>query len=136
MQLIAMIRLNPVKKITAAFLIFILPALIITFQSCKKKRSEMANVLFKKTHNKVFGDVTTEGFSEVFKRVFTGEKSKLKHADFIISYYEKNNYRPEFVMDHLFNGDLATVTDHYMHADEHGLNAEMFQADEIRGLIH
>jgi murein L,D-transpeptidase YcbB/YkuD len=136
MQLIAMIRLNPVKKITVAFLIFILPALIITFQSCKKKRSEMASVLFKKTHNKVFRDFTSEGFSEVFKKVFTHEKSKLKHADFIINYYEKNDYRPEFAIDHLFNGDMATATDHYTQADEHGLDAEMFQADEIRGLIY
>jgi murein L,D-transpeptidase YcbB/YkuD len=130
-----MIRLNPVKKFTVAFLIFFLPALILTFQSCKKKRSEMANVLFKKTHNKVFRDVTPEGFAEVFKKVFNDRKSKLKHADFIIDYYEKNDFKPVFTMDHLFNGDLAKADDYYMHADEHGLNAEMFQAEEVKGLV-
>jgi murein L,D-transpeptidase YcbB/YkuD len=130
-----MIRFNPVKKITVAFLIFFLPALILTFQSCKKKRSEMANVLFKKTHNTVFRDVTPEGFAEVFKKVFARERPKLKHADFIINYYEKNDFKPVFVMDHLFNGDLAKAGDYYTRADEHGLSAEMFQADEMKRLV-
>ncbi|HEY8784017.1 MAG TPA: L,D-transpeptidase family protein, partial [Mucilaginibacter sp.] len=96
---------------------------------------EMASELFKKTHNKIFREVTPEGFSEVFKKVFWKEKSKLNHPLFILAYYQKNDYRPEFVMDHLFNGDLTKAVDYYMHADEHGLNAEMFQADELRGLI-
>src|ERR1700693_236760 len=102
-----MIRLHPVKKIGAIFLIFILPVFVLTFQSCKKKRSEMANELFKKTHNKIFRNVTPEGFSEVFKQVFWKEKSKLNHPFLILGYYQKNDYTPEFVMDHLFNGDLA-----------------------------
>jgi len=131
-----MIRLYPVKKITVTFLIFFLPALVLTFQSCKKKRSEMANVLFKKTHNKVFRDITPEGFAEVFKKEIAAARPKLQHADFIIDYYEKNNFKPVFIMDHLFNGDLAKADDYYMRADEHGLSAEMFQADEIKGLVN
>ena len=130
-----MIRLHPVKKIGAIFLIFILPVFVLTFQSCKKKRSEMANELFKKTHNKNFRNVTPEGFSEVFKQVFWKEKSKLNHPFLILGYYQKNDYIPEFVMDHLFNGDLAKADDYYKHANEHGLNPDMFQADEMKGLI-
>jgi murein L,D-transpeptidase YcbB/YkuD len=133
MQLIAMIKLHPVKKITVAFLIFVLSALIVT--SCKKKRSEMANVLFKQTHNKIFRDVTPEGFAEVFKKVFSDEKSELRHPDFIINYYEENDYTPVFVMNHLFNGDLQMAADYYAAADEHGLKSELFDADEIAELI-
>jgi len=95
----------------------------------------MANLLFKKTHNKIFRDVTPEGFSLVFKKVFANKKSSLKHADFIFNYYENTNYKPVFIIDHLFNGDLATATGYFMHADEHGLNSSMFQADEIRNSI-
>ncbi len=130
-----MIKFAPVKRNTVVFFLFILPALILTLQSCKKKRSEMANMLYKKTHNKVFRDATPEGFSIVFKKVFDGERSKLNHADIIYDYYKKNDYKPEFVMDHLFNGDLANADDYYMRADEHGLNAKMFQADELREVI-
>ena len=129
-----MTKLNPVNKITVTFLIFVLTALIIT--SCKKKRSEMASVLFKQTHNKVFRDVTAEGFAEVFKKVFADEKSELRHPDFIANYYEENDYRPVFVMDHLFNGDLQMAADYYAAADEHGLKSELFDADEISELIH
>jgi murein L,D-transpeptidase YcbB/YkuD len=116
-------------------LIFVLFIALLTFQSCKKKRSEMANVLFKKTHNKVFRDVTPAGFSEAFKKAFANEKRKLSHADFIISYYENNNYEPELIMDHLFNNDLTKAVDYFMHADEHGLNAEMFRAEQLKVLI-
>ena len=135
MRLTAMIIFAPVKKNTVVFFLFILPALILTLPSCKKKRSEMAILLYKKTHNKVFKDATPEGFSVVFKKVFDAERSKLSHADVIYDFYKKNGYNPEFVMSHLFNGDLATADDYFMHADEQGLSAEMFQAKELRRLI-
>jgi len=132
-----MIIFAPAKKAVFPVLtLIILSTLLLTFQSCKKKRSEMANVLYKKTHNKVFQDATPEGFSAVFKKVLEDEKSKLTHADFIIDYYDKTGYAPVFVMDHLFNNDLATSADYYMHADEHGLNPEMFQPDQIRSLVN
>jgi L,D-transpeptidase YcbB len=130
-----MIDLHPVKRITVVFLIFFLPAFILTFSSCKKKRSGMAGVLFKKTHNKVFKDIDEEDYAEAFKKIFNGEKSKLKHAGLIGSFYEKNDYRPAFIMDHLYNGDLAMADDYYMHAGDHGLDAQMFQANELKELI-
>ncbi len=130
-----MIKFKSVKKRSIVFLLFILPALIITIQSCKKRRSEMATVLFKKTHNQIFRDVTSDGFTAEFKKVFDEERPKLDHADLIYNFYQKNNYEPVFVMNHLFNGDLAAATDYYEHADEHGLNAAMFRTDEIEDLV-
>jgi murein L,D-transpeptidase YcbB/YkuD len=135
MRLITMTKFITVKKNAVPVFVIIISALILTFQSCKKKRSEMANMLFKKTHNKIYQDATPEDFSAVFKKVLADEKSKMTHADFIINYYKKNNYQPEFVMQHLFNNDLATADDYFMHANEHGLNAELFQADELKSLI-
>jgi hypothetical protein len=41
--------------------------LLLTFQGCKK-RSEMAEVLYKKTQNKVFKDITPEEFAAFFKK--------------------------------------------------------------------
>src|SRR6185437_2919991 len=131
-----MIKFTPVKKTAATVLILIFSVFLLTFQSCKKKRSDMANLLYKKTHNKVFKDVTPEGFSDVFQKMLLSEKSKLSYADFMISYYEKNDFEPEFVMNHLFNNDLTTVDNYYQKAGEHGLSAEMFQEDEIRTLIN
>ena len=136
MQLLTMINFKPVKKTTVLILIFFLPVLLITFQGCKKKRSEMANALFKRTHNIVFQDATPEGFAVVFKQVFAEKRSRLNHADFIMDYYRRNHYQPLFVMNHLFNDDLNTAVDYYMHAGDHGLESDLFHPDELRGIIH
>ncbi len=121
------------KSILSA--LFIIPAILLTLQSCKKKRPEMANFLYKKTHNKVFRNVTPEGFSEVFKNVLDSEKSKLAYPQLVTTYYEQNDYDAQLVMDHLFNSDLNTATAYFMKANEHGLNPKMFQTEEIRALL-
>jgi murein L,D-transpeptidase YcbB/YkuD len=129
-----MIKFAPVKKIAVPLLI--LSAFIITFQSCKKKRNETATFFFKKTHNKVYQDYTPEGFSAVFKNELTREKSNLKHADFIAEYYKRNHYAPQLVMAHLFNGDLLTISNYCLNANEHGLNPRIFNADRLRSLVY
>ncbi len=131
-----MTKLSTVKNTAAFTLLFIFSICILTFQSCKKKRSEMANMLYKKTHNKVFKDVTTEDFSEVFKKVLQTEKAKMAHAGFIIDYYDQNDYQPVFLLNHLFNSDLTAADSYYQKAAEHGLNAEMFQEEKLRALIN
>jgi len=135
MRLIAMIKFTTVKKSAVPLLLIFLSALILTFQSCKKKRPVMAGILFKKTHNKVFQDFSPDSFAVVFKKVLIDERTKMRHGNFITNYYEKNHYNPQLVMDHLFNGDFAVADSYYTHADEHGLNAELFQADEFKAMI-
>src|SRR4030088_2664029 len=115
MQLISMIKLTSLKRSAFPFLIIILSAILLTIQSCKKKRPQLATILYKKTHNKVFKNFEPEDFSVVLKKVLEDEKSKMKYGSFILDYYEKNDYTPEFVMQHLFNGDLATAAEYYSH---------------------
>lgn len=125
---------TPARKFAVPLLIIF--SVLLTLQSCKKKRTEIATFFFKKTHNKVFQDFTTDSFANTFKKVLQNEKLQLKHADFIDAYYAKNGYKPELVMNHLFNNDLLTATDYFMKADEHGLDAGMFQADKLRTLVN
>ncbi|MCR8560492.1 L,D-transpeptidase family protein [Mucilaginibacter sp. BJC16-A38] len=129
-----MIKFAPVRRIASPLLI--LAAILITFQSCKKKRDETATFFFKKTHNKVYQDYSPHAFAVVFKKVFSQERSKLKHADFIADYYRKNHYKPEIVMDHLFNNDLLTVSDYCFKADEHGLDPSIFDGERLRELVY
>jgi murein L,D-transpeptidase YcbB/YkuD len=126
----------PAKKAFIPAFLLLLSVFILTFQSCKKNRSEMADVLYKKTHNKVFKDVTPEGFAEVFKKTLAANQLNLTQADFIQNYYEKNEYDPELILDHLFNNDLLTAYKYYLKADEHGLTPKMFQSDKLRVLIN
>ena len=72
-----MTKLTPVNKFSVYLLILLLPAFLFTLQSCKKKRSEMANVLFKKTHNKVFQDFEPDSFAVVFKKVLSDKKARV-----------------------------------------------------------
>ncbi|WP_295676154.1 L,D-transpeptidase family protein [uncultured Mucilaginibacter sp.] len=131
-----MIKLFAARKIAAPLLLFALTAFIITFQSCKKKRSETANILFKITHNKLYKDFTPEGYQVVFKQVFNTEKQKFTHAGVISEWYGSNHYEPVFVLNHLFNGDLSKAYDDYlMHATEHGLSPEIFHADDLKSAI-
>lgn len=129
-----MIILTPAKKIAVPLLIIC--ALAITFQSCKKKRTEEATFFFKKTHNKIYQDYTPEGFTAVFKKVLNSERRDLRYADVISAYYTKNHFRPELVLNHLFNNDILKATDYYLKADEHGLTADMFGADRLRALVN
>ena len=119
----------------------ILFALIVVFSfsitGCKKRsRSDMGQVLFTKTKNKVFKDVTPEGFAEVFKKVLAHDSAKLPYPTAVLSFYEQNGYDPVFVMDHLFNGDLNAAVTTYQNAYQHGIDPKVFKADEIAGLIN
>ncbi len=93
----------------------------------------MGKTLYSKTKNKIFKDVTPEGFTPVFQKLLEDEKSKLTNPQIITRYYEGNGYDPVLVMDHIITGDLDAA--YFQLAYEHGLNPKMFQADEIAGLI-
>ncbi|MEO8885219.1 MAG: L,D-transpeptidase, partial [Mucilaginibacter sp.] len=125
--------INDTKKIIKPILILLCLASVFTFQSCKKSRSDMGKTLYLKTKNKVFKDVTPEGFAQVFQKVLADEQSKMTNPQLITSYYENNGYDPVFVMDHIITNDLDAT--YFKNAGDHGLNPKIFQADEIAGLI-
>ena len=130
-----MVTFTSAKKAAAPGLLLLFSIFLFTFQGCKKKRSEMANMLFKKTHNEVFKEFTTEGFQEVFKKVLEEKKFKLTNQIFINSYYLKNEYNPELLTGHLFNKDLLIPVTYYKCANEHGLDPGMFEPEKISALL-
>jgi murein L,D-transpeptidase YcbB/YkuD len=130
-----MTKFFSVKKIILPALLLVLSVTVFTFQSCKKKRSALANVLYKKTHNKVFKNYDADEFAVVFKAVLDSEKAKIPHGDVIVAHYQTDDYRPDFVLDHLFNNDLLTAVSYFEKADEHGLDSSIFQPDEIRQMV-
>jgi len=118
----------------AVFLMF--AALLLTFQSCKKKRSDIANLLYKKTPNKVFRKLTHEGYDTVFEQVLNQEKPKLSYPQLISDYYDNNDKDPVFLMQHLQNDDLKTMVDYYEKANEQGLDSNIFDVKQIRLLVN
>jgi murein L,D-transpeptidase YcbB/YkuD len=125
------------KTIFWPLLFLTLLIVLVTFQGCKKKsRSDMGNTLYLKTHNKVFKDVTPEGFAPVLQKLLTDQKSKLTYANVVTAYYAQNDYDPTFVMDHLPNGDIKSLTGYFDKSPEHGLDPKMFQTEAIEVLVN
>jgi len=127
--------LTGTKKVIKVIVILFLSVTVI-LQSCKKKRSDMGKILFQKTKNKVFNDVDPDSLTEVFKKVLAEDKSKLNYPQVLAAHYSKNGYDPVFVMDHIFNKDLTSAVGYFKRANEHGLNPDLFKADEINKLIN
>jgi murein L,D-transpeptidase YcbB/YkuD len=126
----------PDRKTAIVHAVILITAIsLLALGGCKRKRPELANALFKKTHNKVFRDFMTDDYVQVFKQVFAADSADIPNAVFIGSYYSKNAYKPVFTLGHLFNNDLLTAVNYYEKANEHGLNTQMFMADSLRAMI-
>ncbi len=124
------------KKSLSLVLVFTLCCIVATFQSCKKKRSEMANILFKKTHNPVFKDFDFDEFTILFKNELEKQKLKINNAQLIANHYEENGYEPTFVINHLWNGDIDAMLDKFEKVNEHGINPNLFNPEQINALAN
>jgi L,D-transpeptidase YcbB len=120
-------------KVIKPIILLMCLAVTFSFQSCKKSRSDMGKTLFKQTKNKVYKDVTPEGFEPVFKKMLDEERFNLDNPRTITEFYEQNGYDPVFVMDHIINGELTAS--YFQTAGDHGLDPKMFKAQEIDDLI-
>lgn len=130
------INRDPLKSPFPILIMLLALLFTLVFQSCKKSRSDMGKTLFKKTKNKVFKDVTPEGFAPVFQQVLEQQKSKLNNAGIITAYYQHNEYDPVLLMDHIDNDDIKNAINYYNKAGEHGLNPTLFQSAQIDTLLH
>lgn len=124
-----------VKQNIRPAIILLLCVFVLTFQGCKRKRSDMAKILFKQTRNELFKKLEPDDYAVVFKKVLDSVKQTLNYPQLISTYYSKNNYEPVFVEQHLQNNDLYNMVDFYEKANEHGFDPKMFHPEEIRALI-
>jgi murein L,D-transpeptidase YcbB/YkuD len=126
------------KKLTSFILAITFIATVFTFQACRKKkaRSDMGKILFDKSQNKVFKDITPEGFAPFLQKALVQQKAKLVNPSLITSWYEQNGYDPSFVMEHLPNDDLKTFLGYLINSKDHGLNPVMFQTNKIGYLLN
>jgi murein L,D-transpeptidase YcbB/YkuD len=127
--------LTDTKKVIKLTSILLL-ALAVTFQSCKKSRSDMGKTLYQKTKNKVFKEVTPEGCAEVFQKILEEQKSELTYPQTISAFYEANSYDPVLVMDQVLHKDLKIATTYFQKAGQHGLDPKMFKASEMEALVN
>src|SRR6185312_6903628 len=122
------------KQSAFSVLVLLLLPLLLTIDGCKKKRSEMGQIMFKHTHNPVFKDVDPDEFTAVFEKLLKRNRENISNPDFVNKYYADNDYEPVFVLDHLSDGDISTMVRWFRKADQHGLDPKMFKPDEIEAL--
>lgn len=96
----------------------------------------MGKALFTKTDNKVFKDVTPEGFSAVFQKALNDQKAKMTNPKIIVAYYEQHDFDPVLIMEHLDQDDLKTVPEYLQKSNEHGLDPKMFQTEKLKALLN
>ncbi|WPU91769.1 L,D-transpeptidase family protein [Mucilaginibacter sabulilitoris] len=125
-----LIKKAPITILLCGFFIF-----TFTFQSCKKKHSEIADHLFQVTQNKIYQDIDPDTLASVLKKEVEGKKSKIANEQVIESYFRSNEYQPVLVMNHLFNGDLDTLTAYFDRINEHGLDKKPYHIKAIKELV-
>ncbi|SFG89691.1 L,D-transpeptidase family protein [Pedobacter insulae] len=108
--------------------LFILP-------SCKKSHSDIGQIVFKETRNKVFKDIETDVFIERFKETFNQQKNKYKNPKFLAALYETNDFEPILLMRDLPNQKLKNAAEVISDAHAHGLNPETFKAARFNELM-
>ncbi len=104
-------------------------------QPKKVKHTEMAKIFFKKYQNKVFKQLDDDEFSAIFQQMLIEKKSLMTNPKLIAAFYEKQDFKPVFVTQHLPKDELQEVETYYQRATEHGLDPKLFQTEEIDGLI-
>ncbi|WP_432709450.1 L,D-transpeptidase family protein [Pedobacter sp.] len=119
-------------KISCLIILFLALA---TLQSCKKSRSDIGQVLFKETKNKVYKGIETDAFIAVFKKTLEEKKSMLRNPKLITAFYESNDFDPVLVTSHLPDEQLKTLSTYLTQANTHGLDPQIFSAPTLSGLV-
>jgi len=108
---------------------------VMVMQSCKKSHSDIGQVVFKETKNKVFKQVETDAFIAKFKEVFAQQKGKLKNPKFLAAFYEQNDYEPVMLMKNLPKEKLKEAVDILAKSAQHGLDPKLFKVTALQELL-
>ncbi|MHB8209319.1 L,D-transpeptidase scaffold domain-containing protein, partial [Mucilaginibacter sp.] len=124
-----------IKRHIRTLFLLSLCTLFIGIQGCKKKRSELASLLYKKTPNEVFKKLDPDKFATIFQTMIDSKKSKLKYHKAIKDFYNSHDYEPVFLLANLNNNELNTLVDYYDKANDQGLDSNMFHPQQVRALV-
>lgn len=108
---------------------------ILFAPSCKKSHSDIGQVVFKETRNKIFKDIETDVFIERFKESFNRQKSTFKNPKFLAALYEANDFEPIILMRDLPGQKLKKSVYLLDDARAHGLNPESFGVARLNDLL-
>lgn len=108
---------------------------LCSLQACKKSRSDIGQLVFKETKNKVFKSVEEDAFIAVFKETLAEKRSTLRNPKLITAFYESNNYDPVLITRNLPDDQLKQFSAYLAKSNDHGLNPEVFNAGTFDALL-
>jgi len=119
------------------FILLFIPILILfIIQGCKRpSHSDIGKLLNDKSKNKIYKQLTTEGYTTAVKQMLQSKKVSLTNPDIIKSYYAGVDYEPVLIRDHFVNGDLDTAVAILSRSSAHGLNPKLFNGDEMANIL-
>jgi murein L,D-transpeptidase YcbB/YkuD len=123
------------KNATKSLMLIGLLNFLIVFNSCKKSHSDIGQVIFKETRNRVFKDIETDAFVEKFKASFEKEKKKYKNPKFLAALYEANDFEPIILMKNLPKKRLKDAAAIISNSSAHGLDSNIFAAAHLNELL-
>jgi murein L,D-transpeptidase YcbB/YkuD len=118
------------------YLLLSLTSVAAVLQSCgNKNRSDISKVLYAETSNKAFKKLNSDTFAVVLKKTLEAKRSTLSNPNLITAFYERNNYEPALVLQHLPKGQLKIIPEYLAKANTHGLDPEFFQYTALNTLV-
>lgn len=123
------------KRYTNYAILLSLSLALFILPSCKKSHSNIGEVVFKETRNKIFKNIEADVFVEKFKEAFNQQKNRYKNPKFLTALYERNDFEPVILMRDLPQGKLKKGVVVLNDAHAHGLNPESFQGTKLNELV-
>ena len=122
----------PMKKVR-----LLLPLISIAFifgllNSCSKKRSDIARLLYAKTPNKYFKKLNADSVAAAIEAEMDNEHTPAAIKDF----YDSHDEEPVLILHHFKGDELKAFADKLDSADTHGLDTSAFKAAAYRSLLH
>jgi murein L,D-transpeptidase YcbB/YkuD len=108
---------------------------LFSLQSCKKSHSDIGQIVFKESRNKVFKDIETEAFIEKFKTVFAAQKNQYRNPKFLAAFYEANDFEPVILMKNLPGKKLKDAIAILGKSEQHGLDSTVFNVPKLNELL-
>lgn len=123
-----------IKRLSTYLLLLITTVGVL--QSCNNKtRSDISKVVYGETKNKAFKNLNSDTFAVVMKKTLETKRNTLNNPLLITSFYERNDYEPALVLQHLPEGQLRLLGQYLNKANQHGLDPAIFKSAELSALI-
>lgn len=105
---------------------------LLSFQSCKRSRSDIGQALFKESENKVYKQIEADVLAERIEALLEESTKRYKNPKFLSSAYQEANYEPVLLLHNFSDGNLKKAVEKLSRADEHGLRAEQFDVERLQ----